>query len=143
MGVPIPPLPEQTAIVRSLDYMDRRIQRSLRAKQKLTILLEAQRQAVIHHAVTLGLDPTVHLKPPGVKWLGDVPVHWEIVRNGRLFVQGKEVGFPELPILEGLLKAGIRIRDFENSDRKQVRPDHSMYERAVKGDIADNMMRTW
>lgn len=36
----IPPLPEQAAIVRFLDYVDRRIRRYIRAKQKLIKLLE-------------------------------------------------------------------------------------------------------
>ena len=138
-----PPLPEQTAIVRFLDHADERIQRYIRAKQKLIALLEEQKQAIIHRAVTCGLNPHVRLKPSGLEWLGDVPVHWEIVRNGRLFVQRNEIGFPELPILEVSLKTGIRVRDFENSDRKQVMSDRSMYKRAVKGDITYNMMRMW
>ncbi len=78
--LPLPSLPEQTAIVRFLDYMDRRIRRYIRAKQKLIKLLEEQKQAIIHRAVTRGLDPNVRLKPSGVEWLGDVPEHWEVVR---------------------------------------------------------------
>ena len=73
-----PSLPEQTAIVRFLDYADRRIRRYIRAKQKLIKLLEEQKQAIIHRAVTRGLDPNVRLKPSGVEWLGDVPEHWEV-----------------------------------------------------------------
>ncbi len=73
-----PPLPEQAAIVRFLDHADRRIRRYIRAKQKLIKLLEEQKQAIIHRAVTRGLDPNVRLKPSGVAWLGDVPVHWEV-----------------------------------------------------------------
>ena len=38
--IPLPPLPEQSAIVRYLDYMDRRIRRYVRAKRKLIALLE-------------------------------------------------------------------------------------------------------
>ena len=82
--MPVPPLPEQSAIVRFLDYMDRRIRRYIRAKQKLIKLLEEQKQAIIHRAVTRGLDPNVRLKPSGVEWLGDVPEHWEVARLGRL-----------------------------------------------------------
>jgi type I restriction enzyme S subunit len=78
--IPIPPLPEQAAIVRFLDYADRRIRRYIRAKQKLIKLLEEQKQAIIHRAVTRGLDPNVRLKPSGVGWLGDVPEHWEVRR---------------------------------------------------------------
>lgn len=76
----LPPCPEQAAIVRFLDHADRRIRRYIRAKQKLIKLLEEQKQAIIHRAVTRGLDPNVRLKPSGVEWLGDVPVHWEVRR---------------------------------------------------------------
>jgi type I restriction enzyme S subunit len=78
--IPVPPLDEQAAIVRYLDYVDRRIRRYIRAKQKLIALLNEQKQAIIHQAVTRGLDPNVRFKPSGVAWLGDVPVHWEVKR---------------------------------------------------------------
>ena len=77
----VPPLSEQAAIVRFLDHADRRIRRYIRAKQKLIKLLEEQKQAIIHRAVTRGLDPNVRLKPSGVEWLGDVPEHWEMCRS--------------------------------------------------------------
>jgi type I restriction enzyme, S subunit len=76
----VPPLPEQSAIVQFLDHADRRIRRYIRAKQKLITLLSEQKQAIIHRAVTRGLDPNVRLKPSGVEWLGDVPEHWEVIR---------------------------------------------------------------
>ena len=79
-ALPVPPLPEQAAIVRFLDHADRRIRRYIRAKQKLIKLLEEQKQAIIHRAVTRGLDPNVRLKPSGVEWLGDVPEHWGVAR---------------------------------------------------------------
>jgi len=80
MPVLVPPRDEQAAIVRFLDHADRRIRRYIRAKQKLIKLLEEQKQAIIHRAVTRGLDPDVRLKPSGVEWLGDVPEHWKVVR---------------------------------------------------------------
>jgi type I restriction enzyme S subunit len=80
---PLPPPDEQAAIVRFLDHVDRRIRRYIRAKQKLIKLLEEQKRAIIHRAVTRGLDPNVRLKPTGVEWLGDVPEHWEVVYLGR------------------------------------------------------------
>ena len=78
--VALPPLPEQRAIVRYLDHVDDRIHRYVSAKEKLIALLEEERQAVIHRAVTRGLDPNVPLKPSGVEWLRDVPAHWEVRR---------------------------------------------------------------
>ena len=78
--LPVPPLPEQKAIVRYLNYFDRRIRRYTAAKQKLIGLLEEQKRAIIHRAVTRGLDPNVPLKDSGVEWLGEVPEHWEVAR---------------------------------------------------------------
>ena len=75
--------PEQAAIVRYLDHADRRIQRYIRAKQKLVTLLEEQKQAIIHQAVTGQIDvrtgrPYPAYKPSGVEWLGEVPKHWKV-----------------------------------------------------------------
>ena len=77
---PLPPLPEQAAIVRYLDHADRRIRRYVAAKRKLIALLEEEKQTVVNRAVTRGLDPNARLKPSGVEWLGDVPEHWEVRR---------------------------------------------------------------
>ena len=79
MELPIPPLPEQNAIVRYLDYVERRGRRFVGAKEKLIGLLEEQKQVIIHRAVTRGLDPDVPLKPSGIAWLGEVPAHWEVL----------------------------------------------------------------
>ena len=80
-----PSLPEQAAIVRYLDHADRRIRRYIRAKQKLITLLEEQKQAIIHQAVTGQIDvrtgqPYPAYKDSGVEWLGDVPEHWQLLR---------------------------------------------------------------
>ena len=80
MRQPLPPLVEQTAIVRYLDHTTERIRRYVSSRERLIELLEEYRQAVIHHAVTRGLDPDVRLKSSGVEWLGDVPAHWEVRR---------------------------------------------------------------
>ena len=80
LPVLVPPLPEQRAIVRYLDYVDRRIRRYVSAKRKLIALLEEEKRAIVNQAVTRGLDPNVRLKPCGVEWLGDVPEHWEVRR---------------------------------------------------------------
>ncbi len=76
----LPPPDEQAAIVRFLDWADGRLERAIRAKRKVIALLNEQKQAIIHRAVTRGLDPTVPLKPSGITWLGDIPRHWEVRR---------------------------------------------------------------
>ena len=91
--VAIPSLPEQAAIVRFLDHADRRIRRYIRAKQKLIALLEEQKQAVIHEAVTGRIDvrtgrPYPAYKDSGVEWLGKVPGHWTVGPIGRFSAVG-------------------------------------------------------
>ena len=86
--ITLPPLPEQAAIVRYLDHVDRRIRRYVNAKRKLIALLEEEKQAIVNQAVTRGLDPNVRLKPSGVEWLGDVPEHWEVRRLSQSFCPG-------------------------------------------------------
>lgn len=82
-------------------------------------------------------------KESGLPWLGMIPAHWEICRNGQLFSQRNETGYGSLPILEVSLRTGVQIRDMENLKRKQVMSDREGYKRAAKGDIAYNMMRMW
>ena len=74
--LPIPPLPEQSAIVRFLDHADKRIKRCIAAKRRLIELLNEQKQAIIQKAVTRGLDPDVRLKPSGIEWLPKIPESW-------------------------------------------------------------------
>lgn len=89
------------------------------------------------------LKPYPEYRPSGLPWLGTIPSHWEVRRNGRLFAQRNKTGYPDLPILEVSLKTGVRIRDLENAKRKQVMSEREKYKRAVKGDIAYNMMHMW
>lgn len=83
--VVIPPPDEQATIVRFLDWTNGRLERAIRAKRKVITLLGEQKQAIIHHAVTRGLDPSVPLKPSGIPWLGDIPQHWGVLRSKYLF----------------------------------------------------------
>jgi type I restriction enzyme, S subunit len=80
----LPPPAEQAAIVRFLNWADGRLERAIRAKRKVIALLNEQKQAIIHRAVTRGLDASVPLRPSGIPWLGDIPQHWEVRRLGKL-----------------------------------------------------------
>lgn len=84
-----PTLAEQTQIARFLDHETARIDALIEEQQRLIELLKEKRQAVISHAVTKGLDPTVPMKDSGVEWLGEVPAHWEVGSLRRLI---KSVG---------------------------------------------------
>ncbi len=79
-----PPLPEQRAIAAFLDRETAKIDALVAKKERLIELLQEKRTALISHAVTKGLDPDVPLKDSGVKWLGEIPAHWEVKRVNRI-----------------------------------------------------------
>jgi len=83
LAVTLPPHKEQTQIARFLDHETARIDALIEEQQRLIELLKEKRQAVISHAVTKGLDPTVPMKDSGVEWLGEVPAHWNVIRLGQ------------------------------------------------------------
>ena len=144
VAIPLPPPAEQVAIVRFLDWANGRLERAIRAKRKVIALLNEQKQAIIHRAVTRGLDLSVPLKPSGIPWLGDIPQHWRIVRNLALFSHRVEQGIPGLPVLQVSLHSGITAENIDKSGRpKRLIADHTRYKLVRGGDLAYNTMRMW
>ncbi|RRU90847.1 restriction endonuclease subunit S [Stutzerimonas xanthomarina] len=84
LSLPFPSLNEQRTIGAFLDHETARIDALIEEQQRLIELLKEKRQAVISHAVTKGLDPTVPMKDSGVEWLGEVPAHWRVIKLGLL-----------------------------------------------------------
>ena len=79
-----PPHEEQKSIASFLDQETAKIDALIAEQERLIELLQEKRQAVISHAVTKGLNPNTPMKDSGVKWLGEVPEHWEVVQLKRL-----------------------------------------------------------
>ena len=73
----VPPLDTQRRIARFLDEKTARIDGLIEKKRELLDRLAEKRQSLMAHAATRGLDPGARMKPSGIDWLGDVPVHWE------------------------------------------------------------------
>jgi type I restriction enzyme S subunit len=76
----LPPVSEQTEIAEFLDRQTNKIDQIVQKQERLIELLVEKRQAVISHAVTKGLDPTVPMKDSGIEWIGFVPKHWPLGR---------------------------------------------------------------
>jgi len=79
---PLPPRLEQDAIVAYLDEKLEAINRYLRVKEQEVTLLEERKRALIHRAVTRGLDDKPQLQPSGIPWLPEIPVGWETWKVG-------------------------------------------------------------
>ena len=137
--LPVPPADEQAAIVKYLGHAHARFDRAVAAKRKLIALLEEQKQAIIHQAVTRGLDPSVPFNDSGIPWLGEIPARWEACRAKYLFKEfdiRSGTGSERLLSLRAI--AGLVFHD-EVSDRligpevltkyKKVRPGHLVMNR--------------
>ena len=138
LQVPWPPTEEQTGIACFLDHADGRIQRYIRAKERLIELLEEQKQVIIHQVVTGQINvrtgkPYPAYKDSGVEWLGEVPEHWEVrrLRNVGKAIIGltyapQDVGCEEDGVL--VLRASNvsenRIVDADNVFVRCSVPDH-------------------
>lgn len=144
----LPPLAEQTAIVRFLDYVDRRIRRYIRAKEKLIALLEEEKQAVIEQAVTGQIDvrtgrPYPSYKESGVQSLGKVPTHWDLRPAKRFFKEAdhrSETGSEELLSVSHI--TGVTPRSEKNVTMFEAQSKVG-YKLCQPGDIVVNTMWAW
>lgn len=116
--IPLPPIEEQKAISSFLLTEYNKISRLIQSKQRFIELLKEQRQSIITHAVTKGIDDGVKMKHSGIDWLGDIPSHWEQYRLRKILREGKEgikIGpFGSSLKLEDLINNGIRVYGQEN-----------------------------
>ena len=88
MPIPLPPEDEQRTIDDFLDCETAQIDTLVAKKRTLIERLKEKRTALISRTVTrglppdvaraAGLDPHPKLKPSGIEWLGEVPLHWEV-----------------------------------------------------------------
>ena len=100
LHIPLPPLVEQRSIAAFLDRRTAEIDALIAHKFLLIERLSEYRTALITRTVTrglppaeaeaAGLDPNPPMKDSGVEWLGEVPEHWGVVRNRRLFRERDE-----------------------------------------------------
>lgn len=142
------PLPEeQTAIVRYLDYVDRRVRRMVGAKRNLIALLTEQEQTIISNAAIKGLDPTAKMKDSGTEYLGEVPEHWGVVALKRLvsrpIIDGPHVSPQKHDVGVPFISAESIAKGYIDFDKKwgYISPeDHELYSRRYKPERGDILL---
>lgn len=87
--IPIPAPNEQQAIAACLERETGRARRLMAKKQELIERLTEKRAAIISRTVTRGLPPAAaraaglaecpSLKPSGLEWLSNIPMHWTVL----------------------------------------------------------------
>ena len=124
--VPLPPLGEQQAIATFLDHETTKIDALIAEQENLIALLKEKRQAVISHAVTKGLDPTVPMKDSGIEWLGEVPDHWSLKRLKQLL---KKSG-----LVRGPFGGDLKKEIFVDEGYKVYEQKNAIYKNFALGD---------
>jgi type I restriction enzyme S subunit len=106
------------------DFLDREtaaIDTLIAKKTRFIVLLNENRQALITHAVTKGLDPNAKMKDSGEKWLEEIPAQWDVVPSNRFFPESKERAHEEDEHLSATQKYGvIPLAEFERLEGRQV-----------------------
>lgn len=145
LPIAVPPRDEQDQIVRFLDWKVSTVNKLINAKrQEIKSLVELKR-SMVSSVVTRGLSQNVPMKNSGVKWLGDIPAHWEIVKLRKLLHPVSEKNHPELPLLSVVREQGVVVRDVEDKDANHnyIPDDLSGYKVVRKGQFAMNKMKAW
>lgn len=143
--IPVPPKEEQDQIVRFLDWKLAKINKLIRAKKKQIALLNEQRQAIINNAVTKGLDPNVPMKDSGIEWIGQIPIHWNVIRLRGILSPVSIKNHPELPLLSVVREKGVIVRDVKDkeSNHNFIPDDLSGYKVVQAGQFVMNKMKAW
>ena len=143
--IPIPPHDEQNQIVRFLDWKVSSVNRLINIKRKERKMIEAMKHSMVSGAVTYGLNPDVPMKFSGVKWLGDIPAHWQTIKLRQLLHPVSIKNHPELPLLSVVRERGVIVRDVtdKEANHNYIPDDLSGYKVVKRGQFAMNKMKAW
>lgn len=80
LRIVFPSIEEQKLISEFIKKQISIITNKISKNNKLSLILKEKKQAMIHHAITKGLDPSVPMKDSGINWIGDIPENWSVIR---------------------------------------------------------------
>ncbi|KEZ93551.1 restriction endonuclease subunit S [Nonlabens ulvanivorans] len=141
ISLPIPPLPEQTAIAQFLDDKTSKIEDAIAIKEQQISLLKERKQILIHKAVIRGLDDRVTMKDSGVEWIGEIPEHWEVKRVKHLLEERTERSKDgEEPLLMMSQIHGLVVRS-EFHSKAEVAQNNEGNKIVKKNDLVFNKLK--
>lgn len=104
---------EQENICNYLDDQTQKIDRLIANKKAQAEKLKELRQIEINNAVTKGLNPNAEMKDSGIKWLGEIPKHWEVKKVKQLLKPEKNAiktgPFGSDLKFEDLVEQGVKV----------------------------------
>lgn len=112
--VPIPPISEQKKIATFLDKKCSEIDTIIENIQKQIEILEKYKSSIIAEAVTKGLNSQAEMKDSNVRYIGEIPSHWEVMPNKYIMHKIKEICsvYQDDDILSLTMK-GVIVRDLD------------------------------
>lgn len=136
LRLPFPELERQVLIAKFLDKKTTQIDDAIAIKEQQIALLKERKQIIIQKAVTQGLDPNVPMKDSGVDWIGQIPAHWDIVPNKKIFSLKKNLVGKKSDQYEllSLTLRGVIKRDMENPEGK-FPAEFDTYQKVRAGDF--------
>ena len=142
--ISLPSPSEQTQIANFLDRKTKQIDELVHIKERQIELLQEQRTALINQTVTKGLDLNVEMKPSGLEWIGNIPVHWEVINTKYLFrlVTEPAPKNNDYELLSIYTSIGVRPRkELEERGNRATTTDG--YWLVKKGDFIVNKLLAW
>jgi probable type I restriction-modification system len=143
--IPIPPLPEQRAIVSYLDVKCAKCDKLIAGNEKQITLLQELKQRIIADAVTRGINKNVKYKKTNVSWVGEVPEHWELSTLRCFLTLYSVKNHPGKQLLSVTREQGVIIRNTESKEENHnfIPSDLSGYKYVQAGDFCINKMKAW
>ena len=143
--LPVPPREEQDQIVRFLDWKVSRVNRLINMRRKAIKTIDTMKYSMVSSAVTRGLNPDALMRFSGVKWLGDIPAHWQTIKLRQLLHPVSIKNHPELPLLSVVREQGVIVRDINDKEANHnyIPDDLSGYKVVKRGQFAMNKMKAW
>lgn len=79
-----PNIDEQKSIANFLDEKTLEIDNIISKTKKAIKEYKKYKQSLITETVTKGLDKNIPMKDSGIKWMGEIPEHWDVIRPNRV-----------------------------------------------------------
>ncbi len=84
-------------------------------------------------------------KDSGVKWIGEIPSHWEVLHLRNFLTIFSEKGYGDYQLLSVTREKGVILRDKDNKEENHnfVPDDLNGYKHVHVGDFVINKMKSW
>ncbi len=82
-------------------------------------------------------------KESGLEWIGEIPKHWQVLRNFAIFSDRSDRGHPHLLPFSVTQRAGVIPQEYSSDQIVRVSSRTENGKRICEGDLVYNKMRMW